>query len=264
MKRVFLLIASAVLLAAEAPAARMSLLDLIGGGSRRSSRSRHAAADKRRAIRVDHDAAAQSSAATNAVTEARANAATNSIAETLLAATNGVEIIAEEETAPAPTNVVEAAAAATNAVERAWPKREGRPARITASRVYYDRKEGYAVFTGRVHVDGEEYQLHAGKAYVFFEGTNELKRVVATDSVAITNETKRAYGAKASYYRKSGMVVLYGNEEAPAEVRDESKGEDQIVKGSKIKFWIDSEQVEVLDARISAPVSGGLSDLKAK
>ena len=60
------------------------------------------------------------------------------------------------------------------------------------------------------------------------------------------------------------MVVLYGNEEAPAEVRDESKGEDQIVKGSKIKFWIDSEQVEVLDARISAPVSGGLSDLKAK
>ena len=101
--------------------------------------------------------------------------------------------------------------------------------------------------------------MHAQRAYVFFEGTNELKRVVATGN---TNETKRAYGAKASYYRKTGMVVLYGDDKIDAEVRDENNGEDQVVKGSKIKFWIDSEQVEVLDARISAPVSGGLGDLR--
>ena len=39
-------------------------------------------------------------------------------------------------------------------------------------------------------------------------------------------------------------------------MRDESKAEDQVVRGRKIKFWIDSEQVEVIDADITAPTSG--------
>ena len=137
-----------------------------------------------------------------------------------------------------------------------WKARIVRPAD-------YDRKEGYAVFTGKVHVDSEDYQLHANKAYVFFEGTNELKRIVAMGGVAMTNETKRAYGTKASYYRSTGMVVLYGDDKTAAEVRDESKEDDQVVKGSKIKFWTMSEQVEVVDARISAPVSGGMDGIKA-
>ena len=228
-----LLLASAVLLVTEAPAARMSLLDLIGVGSRKSSPSHQEKnAEDRRRVRVEHSDDAQA-VATNAA-----------FAAAVPVPTNGVEIVAADDTVK--------------------KERESRPAHISSKKVYYDRKEGYAVFTGRVFVDGEDYQLHAQKAYVFFEGTNELKRVVATGGVAITNDTKRAYGAKASYYRKTGMVVLYGDEKAPAEVRDESKDEDQIVKGSTIKFWIDSEQVEVVDARISAPVSGDIGDLKKK
>ena len=136
--------------------------------------------------------------------------------------------------------------------------REPGPPRITSNKVYYDRKEGYAVFTGKVHVDTEEYQMHTKKAYVFFEGTNELRRIVASGGVAITNGLKRAYGSRASYYRNSGMVILYGDDKTIAEVIDKSKGEDQAVRGSKIKFWTMSEQVEVLDARISSPVSGGM------
>ena len=245
MKRILLILAAAVLVSAEAPAARMSLLDLISGGSRKSERSRRQNADEsRKPITVEHNAEVANS--TGVVT------ATNA---TTLAAIASEALASADDAAPQ---------AETNAVAKVWPKREGRPARISSSKVYYDRKEGYAVFTGRVHVDGEEYQMHAQKAYVFFEGTNELKRVVATGNVAITNETKRAYGAKASYYRKTGMVVLYGDSKTDAEVRDvdEAKGEDQVVKGSTIKFWIDSEQVEVIDARISAPVSGGLGDIK--
>ena len=258
MTRLLLLLLSAGLLASEASAARMSLLELIGGGSRKSARSRRqAASEKRKPIQVEHEATA-----TNTVESLAATNATmlEAIANEALASTNGVEYA----TGAAITTEEDDAATATNAVTKVWPKREGRPAHISSKRVYYDRGEGYAVFTGNVHVDGEEYQMHAQKAYVFFEGTNELKRVVATGNVAITNETKRAYGAKASYYRKTGMVVLYGDDETAAEVRDEdeARGEDQVVKGSKIKFWIDSEQVEVLDARISAPVSGGLGELK--
>ena len=151
-------------------------------------------------------------------------------------------------------------------LERVLPKDTvkkltGRPARITSATTYYDRKEGVIFFDRNVYVDDEQYQLHADRAYVFTEGTNDLRRIVAMGHVAMTNEARRAYGTKASYYRKEGMVVLYGDAKRPAEVRDESKVEDQVVKGSKIKFWIDSEQVEVLDADISAPVSGGVGGL---
>ena len=185
-------------------------------------------------------------------------------------ATNFVDRIATNYVDRIVTNVIErvvtndlAKAVATNNVELVSPKREPGPPRITSNKVYYDRKEGYAVFTGKVHVDSEEYQLHTKKAYVFFEGTNELKRIVASGGVAITNGLKRAYGSRASYYRNTGMVILYGDDKTIAEVIDGSKGEDQSVRGSKIKFWTMSEQIEVLDARISSPVSGGMDTIKS-
>lgn len=134
-----------------------------------------------------------------------------------------------------------------------------RMARITSDATYYDRKEGMAVFTGHVFVDDEQYRLHAEKAYVFMEGTNALKRIVAIGNVALTNGLRRASGEKASYYRESGMVVLYGGDGRNAEIVDASKGQDQTLRGSKIKFWINSEQVEVMDATIVAPTSGAKS-----
>ncbi|MBR4354536.1 MAG: hypothetical protein IKP97_04475 [Kiritimatiellae bacterium] len=151
-------------------------------------------------------------------------------------------------------------------LERVVPKnlqpKTGRPAKITSANTFYDRKEGVAMFDRTVHVDDESYQLWADKAYVFLSGTNDVKRIVAIGNVAITNEARRAYGTKASYYKDGGMVVLYGDRNRPAEVRDESKADDQTVKGTKIKFWIDSEQVQVIDADIEAPTQGGGSDLK--
>ena len=131
-----------------------------------------------------------------------------------------------------------------------------RMARITSDTTYYDRKEGMAVFTGHVYVDDEQYQMHAEKAYVFMTETNTLKRIVAIGNVALTNELKYAYGAKASYYKESGMVVLYGGDGRNAEIIDAAKVPNQTLRGTKIKFWIDSEQVEVLDATIVAPTSG--------
>ena len=137
------------------------------------------------------------------------------------------------------------------------------PAKITSASTYYDRKEGFAYFSGKVFVDDGRYQLHADRAYVFMEGTNELKRIVAIGNVALTNENRRAYGAKASYYREPGMVVLYAGEDAPAEVREEHPEGPRVVKGKKIKFWIGSEQVEVVEAEISSPTRGGIGDLKS-
>ena len=139
------------------------------------------------------------------------------------------------------------------------PPASTRMARITSDTTYYDRKEGMAVFTGRVYVDDEQYQLHAEKAYVFMTGTNTLKRIVAIGNVALTNGLRCASGEKASYYRESGMVVLYGGDGRNAEIVDASRGQNQTLRGSKIKFWINSEQVEVLDATIVAPASASRS-----
>lgn len=137
---------------------------------------------------------------------------------------------------------------ATNAATRA--------AKITAEVTRYDRKEGIVFFDRHVHVDDERYQLWADRAYVFLNGTNELRRVVAIGKVAMTNETRRAYGEKVSYYHDAGMAVLYAPTNGLCEVRDETKDGVRSVTGTKIKFWIDSGQVEVLGAEISAPVGG--------
>ena len=358
MKRLSVIMVSALMLATSASAGNINLLELIGSGARNSARSRQQSAKRRQPIRVESEPAATNAAPVAATAAAKQETAekqeakkpvaeakplaetrpvtekpaieTKTVAETKPATEKPVakaKPVAETKPAtekpaaeikptirqqavkkpavpaPAEAKIAELAEvkiakpaevvkpekpvqkpvaatltsianettaavvppgvqAATNAAATTTARKEGAPAHISSDKVYYDRKEGYAVFTGRVHVDSADYQLHAKKAYVFFEGTNELKRIVATGSVAITNDTKRAYGAKASYYRNTGMVVLYGGNNAPAEVRDESKGEDQIVRGSKIKFWTTSEQVEVVDANITSPASGGLGRLK--
>ena len=130
--------------------------------------------------------------------------------------------------------------------------------RITAGSTYYDRKEGFAYFSGKVTVEDPRYQLHADRAFVYMGETNDLRRIVALGGVAITNETKRAYGAKASYYRDTGMVVLYAGDETAAEVRDETPDGSQVVRGKRIRFWTTARQVEVIEADITAPSKGGM------
>jgi len=40
----------------------------------------------------------------------------------------------------------------------------GKTAKITSASTYYDRKEGFAYFSGKVFVDDSDYQLHADRA----------------------------------------------------------------------------------------------------
>ena len=212
------------------------------------------------------------------------------------------------------TPTVPADASVTNAesqVEEPLPKKTkekkltGRPAKITSDTTVYNRKEGIASFEGHVHVDDEQYQMHADRVFLFFDidkdsnstnavrrskgtndvhrvakGTNDVhkaakgtgdmrraagdvRRIVAIGHVAMTNDAHRAYGAKATYSKKHGLVVLYSGDGITAEVRDESKAQPQIVRGKRIRFWIDSEQVEVDEADLTgAAPSGGASTLK--
>ena len=92
--------------------------------------------------------------------------------------------------------------------------------------------------------------------------TNDLQRIVALGNVAITNGARRAYGAKATYRRENGVVILRAGEGRSAEVREEDAGGDRVVRGKTIKFWTGSQQVEVLEAEISAPSKGSLDSVK--
>jgi len=160
-------------------------------------------------------------------------------------ATNGVADVA---------NATNGVAAATNVVTEA---------KITSDTTYYDRKEGIVVFKGHVHVDDAEYQMHSDRGYLFLSETNSLKRIVATGGVALTNGLRRAYGDSVTYRRDIGLVILRGTDDNPAIVAETAPAGERMVRGRKIRFWVNQEQVEVVEATISAPKSslGGTGGL---
>ena len=129
-------------------------------------------------------------------------------------------------------------------VKKKAEKAPARDAVITAERTDYDRKEGVVLFDRNVHVDDEQYQMHTDRLFLFLDGTNDLKRLVAIGNVAITNENRRAYCARATFNKKLGRIVMYSSDEITATLREEGKKGSEV-KGEKITFWIDSEQVEV-------------------
>lgn len=139
------------------------------------------------------------------------------------------------------------------------------PARITSDTTYYDRREGIVVFKGHVHVDDPDYQMHADRAFLFLSETNSLNRIAAIGSVALTNGAKRAYGEKVTYHRADGLVVLHAGNGVPATVTEVAENGERTVRGRKIRFWINQEQVEVVEADITAPREGadkiGLPDM---
>ena len=167
-----------------------------------------------------------------------------------------------EEKAEAKAEPTEAKGKGEKSEAKAKAKPPARDAIITADRTDYDRKEGVVLFDRNVYVDDAQYQMHADRLFLFLDGTNDLKRLVAIGHVAITNEDKRAYCARATFNKKLGRVVMYSSDEITAQLHEEGKkGSD--VKGEKITFWLDSEQVEVENPVITMPGGiGGKDSMK--
>ena len=154
-----------------------------------------------------------------------------------------IELTKSEVAAPV------AAEAKSEAKAEETPEAKDAPAprsvKITRERTDYDRKEGVIMFDRNVCVDDVEYKMHANQLYVFLDGTNDLKRIVAIGNVAITNETRVGTCAKAAYTKSTSKIVMYGDG-ASVMARLEDNGKNRSsVEGRKITFWIDSEQVEV-------------------
>ena len=137
--------------------------------------------------------------------------------------------------------------------------RTGRDAVITSERTDYDRKEGIILFDRNVFVDDEQYQMHADRLFVFLDGTNDLKRIVAIGNVSITNEARTASCSKAVFTKAASKIVMYGDDTTNAKLADPSQ-RGGMVEGKKISFWLDAEQVSVEGSTVNLP--GGM--LKGK
>ena len=137
--------------------------------------------------------------------------------------------------------------------------RTGRDAVITSERTDYDRKEGIILFDRNVFVDDELYQMHADRLFVFLDGTNDLKRIVAIGNVSITNEQRTASCSRAVFTKAASKIVMYGDEASNAKLSDPSQ-RGGVAEGKKITFWLDAEQVEVEGSAVRLP--GGM--LKGK
>ncbi len=150
--------------------------------------------------------------------------------------------------------VVQAAKPEGEPSKKKKPKKEltGRDAKITSETMSYDRKEGILFFDRNVYVDDEQYQMHADRVYVFLNGTNDVKRLVALGNVALTNEFRSATCDKAVYMKAASKVIMYAPEGGVATLKDESQ-KGGTISGSRITFWLDSEQVEVQNSDITVP-----------
>ena len=164
-----------------------------------------------------------------------------------------------------PDEVIDAAAAAAisedaNRVELAGQKEatEIKSARITSRSADLDRKEGVVMFEGDVVVRySNDCTMCADRLYMFLAGSNELSRVVALGNVSITNDTRTGTCAMATFRRKRSEIEMFGDG-TNAVARLVERGEDAAaLEGTRIKFWLDSEQIEVEDSRISTEQKGG-------
>lgn len=123
-------------------------------------------------------------------------------------------------------------------------------ATITAERIDLDRDAGVVMFEEKVHINyAKEYDLCADQLFVFLENTNELTRVVAIGNVSVTNDTKVGSCNMAKFTKKTGQLELYGeSEENPALLIDGIS--DNKLYGGVIRFWLDSEQIEIEKSKI--------------
>lgn len=161
-----------------------------------------------------------------------------------------------------PSEVIDASAAAisedADRVEISGVhKEERKSAHITSKTSDFDRKEGVVMFEGDVVVRySDDYTMCSDRLYMFLSGSNELARVVAVGNVSITNDTRIGSCSLATYRRKKHEIEMFGDGGAVLAHLIE-RGEDASeLTGTRIKFWLDSEQVEVDNSNIKVKEEG--------
>ena len=114
---------------------------------------------------------------------------------------------------------------------------------ISAVRADFDRENELVLFDGGAKVDySAGYHLESDRIFVFFAGSNDVDRIVALGNVSVSNANRRGYCDNAVLRRWSREVEMLGGDGKLA--RLEEAGSSEVV-GRRIRFWFDSEQVEI-------------------
>lgn len=130
--------------------------------------------------------------------------------------------------------------------------------RIRSRRSDFDRLEGVVMFEDHVLVEYDtDFTLTADRIFAFLASSNRLDRIVATGHVTITNEARVGGAQMATFTKAVNVVNLYGDGAHPAWLRDKPNE----VAGRRIRFKIDSEQVEVQQPVFSVENKGPVGDV---
>ena len=164
-----------------------------------------------------------------------------------------------------PSEIVDASAAAAvsedaDRVEVPGGRRtaEVTSARVTSRSADFDRLEGVVMFEGDVVGRSDDFTICAEKLYAFLVGTNELSRIVTVGDVSITNGARVGTCAMATYRRAKGEIEMFGDGKANRlACLKETAASMRMLEGTRIRFWVESEQVEVENSRITAEGRGG-------
>jgi len=113
---------------------------------------------------------------------------------------------------------------------------------ITSESLMFDYGRSTCVFEGDVVVTEPRVKLECEKLYVFFDATNNVDSVVATDSVRVTQDNKRGTCDKAVYTAKTGAIVMTGDATL-------KRGRDSI-NGDEITIYVNSEKVTCKPGRL--------------
>lgn len=153
----------------------------------------------------------------------------------------------------------EAAAAVSEDADRIGDgavQEEGKALKIRSRTSDFDRGEGVVMFEGDVVVDyGGECTMCSERVFVFLAGSNELSRVVALGGVTVTNESRSGSCAMATYRRRTNEIEMFAEAGGPPARLEENDGGKSVLEGSRVRFWLDSEQVEVENSAIEVEKS---------
>ena len=126
----------------------------------------------------------------------------------------------------------------------------------------FDIGSGVVMFEGDVVGRSDDFTICAEKFYAFLVGTNELSRIVTVGDVSITNGARVGTCAMATYRRAKGEIEMFGDGKANRlACLKETAASMRMLEGTRIRFWVESEQVEVENSRITAEGRGGANFL---
>ncbi len=106
---------------------------------------------------------------------------------------------------------------------------------ITADTLLFDYQQRMCVFEGNVVVVDPRMRMESQKLHVFFDTSNNVESVVATESVKVVQEDRVATCGRAVYTAGNGAIVMTVN---PVLTR----GRDQL-RGDEIRIYVHSEKV---------------------